>query len=329
MPDDSPALVVVAAGGLGTRVHGWAQFIPKEFYPVGGRPGITRLLEEIAGAGPARVVIVYHPYYEQFAAWARQVLSPRDHARYARAAGTQVPAAVPAGLTVSLIPQDGPYGDLTSVFNGAGVPRRPGRAARRVRRQPLPGHQPAAAAAQRRRRRRRRRRGARQQVPSRARAQPGHPHHQPRHQGGTAARQGTGREAGPGAGQGPGTGARDREPAHARGQGLAAAAVHPVRPRPPACNARRRAEAGPGHRRVRPRASRRGGSRRRRRHRPRRPGGIRPPRGAPGPSARRPRVTPAGTGRSGRASRSRDGVLGRAAVKPRFYCRGRDAGGLS
>ena len=89
MPDDSPALVVVAAGGLGTRVHGWAQFIPKEFYPVGGRPGITRLLEVIAGAGPARVVIVYHPYYEQFAAWARQVLSPRDHARYARAAGTR------------------------------------------------------------------------------------------------------------------------------------------------------------------------------------------------------------------------------------------------
>lgn len=54
MPDNTPALVVVAAGGLGTRVHGWARFIPKEFYPVGGRPGITRLLEEIAGLGPAR-----------------------------------------------------------------------------------------------------------------------------------------------------------------------------------------------------------------------------------------------------------------------------------
>jgi hypothetical protein len=65
---------------------GWAQFIPKEFYPVGGRPGITRLLEEIGGVGPARVVIVYHPYYEQFAAWAR----------YAH----EVPAAVPAGLSV-------------------------------------------------------------------------------------------------------------------------------------------------------------------------------------------------------------------------------------
>ena len=119
MPDNSPALVVVAAGGLGTRVHPWARFIPKEFYPVVGRPGITLLLDEIVGLGPARVVIVYHPYYEQFAAWARQVLSRHDHARYSDAAGTPVPAAVPAGLTVSLIPQHGPYGDLTSVLNGA------------------------------------------------------------------------------------------------------------------------------------------------------------------------------------------------------------------
>ena len=118
MPDDSPALVVVAAG-LGTRVHGWARFIPKEFYPVDGRPGITRLLEEIAALGPARVVIVYHPYYEQFAAWGRQVLSHHDHARYANAAGTEVPAAIPAGLTITFIPQHGPYGDLTSVLNGA------------------------------------------------------------------------------------------------------------------------------------------------------------------------------------------------------------------
>jgi hypothetical protein len=121
MADNTPALVVVAAGGLGTRVHAWARFIPKEFYPVGGRPGIILLLEEIAALGPARVAVVYHPYYEQFAAWARQVLSRHDHARYRDAAG-MVPAAVPAGLTVSLIPQHGPYGDLTSVLNGAGLP---------------------------------------------------------------------------------------------------------------------------------------------------------------------------------------------------------------
>lgn len=119
MPENIPALVVVAAGGLGTRVHGWAQFIPKEFYPVDGRPGIVRLLDEIAGLGPARVAIVYHPYYEQFAAWSRQVLDRDAHDRYARQAGLDIPAAVSPAVTVNLIPQRGAYGDLTSVINGA------------------------------------------------------------------------------------------------------------------------------------------------------------------------------------------------------------------
>ena len=39
-----------------------ARYIPKEFYPVDGRPGIVHLLEEIAALGPAEVVIVCHPY---------------------------------------------------------------------------------------------------------------------------------------------------------------------------------------------------------------------------------------------------------------------------
>jgi hypothetical protein len=78
MPDNSPALVVVAAGGLGTRVHPWARFIPKEFYPVVGRPGITLLLDEIVGLGPARVVIVYHPYCNGHERDEVQ-LTPRSH----------------------------------------------------------------------------------------------------------------------------------------------------------------------------------------------------------------------------------------------------------
>lgn len=119
MPENTPALVVVAAGGLGTRVHDWAQFIPKEFYPVNGRPGIVRLLEEIAGLGPARVAVVYHPYYEQFATWSRQVLGGDSHNRYARQAGLDIPAAISPDITISLIPQRGAYGDLTSVINGA------------------------------------------------------------------------------------------------------------------------------------------------------------------------------------------------------------------
>jgi UTP-glucose-1-phosphate uridylyltransferase len=119
MTGDSPAQVVVAAGGLGTRVQKWAQFIPKEFYPVDGRPGIIHLLEEVATLGPARVVVVYHPYYEQFAAWARLVLGQHDHARYAHAVGQGVTAAVSPSLAVTFIPQHGPYADLTSVLNGS------------------------------------------------------------------------------------------------------------------------------------------------------------------------------------------------------------------
>jgi UTP-glucose-1-phosphate uridylyltransferase len=111
--------IVVAAGGLGTRVAAWAQYIPKEFYPVDGRPGIVHLLDELAALSPARVVIVYHPYYDSFAAWARQVLSQHGHARYNHAAGRTLGTAAPARLTVSFVPQDGPYADLTSVINGA------------------------------------------------------------------------------------------------------------------------------------------------------------------------------------------------------------------
>jgi UTP-glucose-1-phosphate uridylyltransferase len=110
---------MVAAGGLGTRADRWTRFIPKEFYPVDGRPGIAHLLEEIAALGPAEVVVVYHPYYQAFAAWARQVLSEHGQARYGRAARRDFGAILPPGLSVSFVPQRGAYADLTSVINGA------------------------------------------------------------------------------------------------------------------------------------------------------------------------------------------------------------------
>ena len=119
MTGSDVARIVVAAGGLGTRVHRWAQFIPKEFYPVDGRPGILHLLEEIAALGPARVAIVYHPYYEGFAAWAGQALSEHGQARYAHAARGTFGTALPGDLKISFVPQRGPYADLTSVLNGA------------------------------------------------------------------------------------------------------------------------------------------------------------------------------------------------------------------
>jgi len=76
--------VAVCACGLGTRIAGWSRYVPKEFYPVGGRPGIVHLLDEIARAARLR---------------------PRS----CRA----------GGLTVRFITQHRPYADLTSVVNGA------------------------------------------------------------------------------------------------------------------------------------------------------------------------------------------------------------------
>jgi UTP-glucose-1-phosphate uridylyltransferase len=112
--------VVVAAGGLGTRVQHWARYLPKEFHPVGGRPGITWILEEIAGLGPAHIVIVYHPYYQAFTEWAGQALSPSGETRYRRAAGKPIAeGGIARGRRMSFIAQRGRYGDLTSVLNGA------------------------------------------------------------------------------------------------------------------------------------------------------------------------------------------------------------------
>jgi UTP-glucose-1-phosphate uridylyltransferase len=112
--------VVVCAGGLGTRVASWTRYLPKEFYPVGGRPGIVYLLEEIAALGPAEVTVVCHPYYERFTAWARKAFSQDGHDSYDRAA--QQPDLPPpaAALTLRFITQRGPYADITSVLNGAG-----------------------------------------------------------------------------------------------------------------------------------------------------------------------------------------------------------------
>lgn len=111
--------VVIAAGGLGTRVRAWSRYVPKEFYPVAGRPGITHLIDEIAALAPVEAVIVYHPYYEPFAAWARYTLSQRGQDHYLRAAQLRRDPSLQSGVTLSFIPQRGSYADITSVLNGA------------------------------------------------------------------------------------------------------------------------------------------------------------------------------------------------------------------
>jgi UTP-glucose-1-phosphate uridylyltransferase len=114
------ARVVVAAGGLGTRVRDWSVFLPKEFSPVAGQPAITRLLSEISVLAPAHVVVVYHPYYEPFIRWARTVLASGASTRYHRTAGLPPPSPPPwEQLDLSFTRQRGRYADVTSILNGA------------------------------------------------------------------------------------------------------------------------------------------------------------------------------------------------------------------
>jgi len=120
MSGPSISQVIVCAGGLGTRVAAWARHVPKEFQPVAGRPGILHLLDELTALAPARVVIVYHPFYEPFIGWAKTTLGRGGQAAYHRAARlprTDLP--LHEQLDLRFIPQTGRYADVTSVINGA------------------------------------------------------------------------------------------------------------------------------------------------------------------------------------------------------------------
>jgi UTP-glucose-1-phosphate uridylyltransferase len=96
----------------------WAQHIPKEFQPVAGRPGILHLLDEFTALAPARIILVYHPFYERFIAWAKMTLGRGGLAAYQRAAGlpaTDLPLHEQLDLT--FVAQRGRYADITSVLN--------------------------------------------------------------------------------------------------------------------------------------------------------------------------------------------------------------------
>lgn len=106
---------VIAAGGLGTRRADWSRYLPKEYFPVSGRPGIVLLLEEIARLGNVQAVMVHHPYYTTFATWASRVLAMPD--TYDRLASTVPQPQRRPEMALDLIPQSGPYSDITSVLN--------------------------------------------------------------------------------------------------------------------------------------------------------------------------------------------------------------------
>lgn len=112
--------VVIAAGGLGTRVGSWSPYLPKELRPVGGRPGLAHIVDEVAAMGSDRAVVVHHPYYTPLIDWTRQVLAPGALAHY-RTLTNQLPVQPEAAdrLRIDFIAQHGRYADVTSVLNGS------------------------------------------------------------------------------------------------------------------------------------------------------------------------------------------------------------------
>lgn len=113
--------IVVAAGGLGTRVHTWSRFVPKEFYPINQRPAILYLFDEIAALGATNIYFVYHPYYEPFITWIRHLLVEGGGSKYdavLSSLGKNLPSPVPLeGMNIQFIPESGPYCDISSLFS--------------------------------------------------------------------------------------------------------------------------------------------------------------------------------------------------------------------
>lgn len=112
--------VVIAAGGLGTRVGTRSPYLPKELRPVGGRPGLAHIVDDAAALGSNQAVVVHHPYYTPLIDWTRQVLSPGALARYHELTSQDAGQIPPAEhLHLDFIAQHGRYADVTCVINDA------------------------------------------------------------------------------------------------------------------------------------------------------------------------------------------------------------------
>ena len=79
---------IVPCGGLGTRLHPITRWLPKEMLPVGLVPVLYWTLDEAAGAGLQRVIVVTNPHKPVLEAAARQYQGalelefvPQEHPR--------------------------------------------------------------------------------------------------------------------------------------------------------------------------------------------------------------------------------------------------------
>jgi UTP--glucose-1-phosphate uridylyltransferase len=69
---------VIPCGGLGTRLHPITRWLPKEVLPVGLRPVLHWTLDEAAGAGLLRAIIVTNPHQPLLEVVARSYPGPLE-----------------------------------------------------------------------------------------------------------------------------------------------------------------------------------------------------------------------------------------------------------
>ncbi|HJR15640.1 MAG TPA: sugar phosphate nucleotidyltransferase [Gemmatimonadales bacterium] len=69
---------VIPCGGLGTRLHPITRWLPKEMLPVGLKPVLYWNLDEAAGAGLLRAIIITNPHKPMLEAVARNYQGPLE-----------------------------------------------------------------------------------------------------------------------------------------------------------------------------------------------------------------------------------------------------------
>ncbi|HEU5304739.1 MAG TPA: sugar phosphate nucleotidyltransferase [Gemmatimonadales bacterium] len=69
---------VIPCGGLGTRLHPITRWVPKELLPVGLKPVLYWTLDEVAGAGLLRAIVVTNPHKPMLEAAARNYPGPLE-----------------------------------------------------------------------------------------------------------------------------------------------------------------------------------------------------------------------------------------------------------
>ena len=124
---------VIPCGGLGTRLHPITRWLPKEVLPVALRPVLHWTLDEAAGAGLLRAIVVTNPHKPLLEVVARSYTGPldlefvpQDHPRGLGDALLRTRDHLAGSPFIALLPDNlfegpNPTADVLSVYRSSGL----------------------------------------------------------------------------------------------------------------------------------------------------------------------------------------------------------------